>query len=466
MVFEKGLNKLSQTSGNNLNDITEQSSDSLPLDQLIVWQKPNIEGTSTQYTRSQVAKWIRDSIGKFGRVDTLRFCESCDSALLLLAGPGVRLYLEGGAATGGKNSAGVPSSGGNGPCWVSMNFPASGKPIQITDGIEKTVSLGTKTRKKIKVAVLDEGDNSKIRNNYPFNPFTSPAPCIIGAERGWNFVAHNSDTHDDGIHEKHGADVTSYITERVEKYLQNDVEILTAKTHNKDQIAYLFDICCAMAYAARREVKIMNFSFGFYMARHPKYPINQDRDVVLYKEYIKYFTTRKKILVVAAAGNMDKVNQQAAFNLRNIPYPANDRDLRNFYFFPASIKEIPDFWNVIPVTTVDIPTSKVDPTQNYSPNIVYGVQAQGLSTTTFYNGLPIQLFNNPRLNGTQTNGGSSFATAVATGTFCANYFKIEGIINGPTPTTTAILNQLGPQIVTSSPALSLKIKDGKVLKLQ
>jgi len=463
------------SSDSGYNNYSIHLTDTVPLDQLIVWKKPKTG--DVEYTSADVAKWIRRNIGKHGHVDTVGYCENCDSSLLLIAGIGVKNYLQGGTATGGKGSIGVQSSGGNGPCWVSMNFPTSGIPIKITDGIkENKYTVGVKTSTKVRVAVIDEGDNLKLRNHYPFSTDSLPPSCIWGADKGWNFIAHNNDTHDDGIHGKHGADVTSYITERVEKYLLNDVEILTAKAFNGNEEGELFDILCAIAYAANRKVKIINCSFGFYMARDPLLTpqLDLDPDVMLFKEFIRHYTNNpdrpkdERILLVAAAGNKDDANEHAAFNLRKLPYPANDRNLKNVYFFPASLAEISSLWNVIPITSVDSSGSKVDPSQNYSPDIVYGVQAKH---SEFYDGLHHLVFNNPRLTGFQTNVGSSFATGVASGVLCATYDANEKyILQTASPTTNRILKNINNAVpyktVDTRTVLSSKIKDGIVIRMK
>src|SRR3954470_12366996 len=116
-VSESSLNQRVQ-SENHEQLITDESKflDTLPLDQLIVWQKPGS-------TPAEIQTWIQGIKGTYGQVDTLRFCESCDNSLMLLTGKGIRNYIQGGTASGGKKSQTVPSSGDPGPAYISFNFP-------------------------------------------------------------------------------------------------------------------------------------------------------------------------------------------------------------------------------------------------------------------------------------------------------------------------------------------------------
>jgi hypothetical protein len=420
--------------------------DTLPLDQLIVWRKPSS-------TSAQVQTWIQGIETTYGPVDTLRFCESCDNSLMLLTGKGIKNYIQGGTASGGKKSQTVPSSGDPGPAYISFNFPINGKPIKLLTGSATAIPTIINLNQSVKIAVLDTGIDTFELKNYPFKP--DIASCIPGAAWGWNFIAHNKNFRDDDP-TKHGSTVTRFITNEVDKIQKNPIEILPAKTHNKNGVSDLETLLCAFAYAQKQQAKIINASCGFYEAPDLKHPV--DPNVVLLKEYVRYYLTNNKILLVAAAGNEDNANEHAAFKLRNLPYPNDDRSLDNVNFFPASLAGDPTFPNVISVTTIDTASGTVSPTQNYSPNVVdIGVNADAVSPLHF-------VFNNPRLTGNQTVEGSSFATPIVAGKLCANYDAISEVLDNAKYTKDQIWNALGASTVVSKPNLKQFVKNGRMMK--
>jgi len=427
-------------------DLTEFA-DTVPLDQLVVWRKPDS-------TPEQVRAWIHGIEAAYGKIDTSRFCESCDNTLMLLTGKGIKNYIQGGTASGGKKSQTVPSSGDPGPAYISFNFPVNGKPIKLTSGSANAMSSVTNLNTSVKIAVLDTGIDTFELKNYPFKPDT--ASCIPGAARGWNFIAHNKNFRDDDPI-KHGSTVTRFITNEVDKIQKNPIEILPAKTHTKNGVSDLETLLCAFAYAQKQNAKIVNASCGFYEAPDPKHLI--EPDVRLLREYVRYYLTNNKILLVAAAGNEDDANERAAFKLHNLPYPTDDRNLDNVNFFPASLAADPTFPNVIAVTTVDTSTGTVSPTQNYSPNVVdIGVNADAVLTSSDY------VFNNPRLTGNQTVEGSSFATPIVTGKLCANYDVISNVLINANYTKDQIWNALGTSTVVTKPGLKQFVKGGRLMK--
>ena len=275
-----------------------------------------------------------------------------------------------------------------------------------------------------------------------------------------NFIAHNKNFHDDDP-ERHGSTVARFITTEVNKYQNNDLEILPVKTHAADGGGDLYTILCAFAYAQQRGVQIINASFGFYVPRLELYGYKIDPNVRLLREYVSHYLTKNKILLIAAAGNKDDVNERATFDLHRrvnplISYPHDPRNLDEVSFYPASLARDDEFPNVIAVTTVDISTGTVSPTQNYSPNVVdIGVNANIVSKVSY-------AFINPRLKGSKKVEGSSFATPIVSGILSANYDRIESILK-TNFTKPDLWKALGSSLVNSKNNLKVEVKDGRFM---
>lgn len=441
---------------------SSELTDSVPLDQLVVWLKPG-------KTEADFKVWFDTAIKSKAQgqpVLVSKVCEGCDSSLKLLSGSGIMNYIQGNTAQGGKDSAPLPVQGEDGPVYHCLNFRAYLSNPQMSRAypvkLPSTVSFAS--QKITKVAVLDTGLDTTGLKKYLFTGGGNS--CIQGAEYGWNFIKHNKDYYDDDPF-KHGTTITRFIIDQVNQYMGNPVEILPVKTHNAFGESDLFTILCAMAYASKQKVNMINASFGFYLPRlelNPKYPI--DPNVRLLREFVTYYLTNNNILLVAAAGNQDNLNERAAFDLHKlvvpaIPYPSNPRDLDQVSFYPASLARDPAFPNVIAVTTVF--NGAVSPDQNFSPNVVdIGV----IADTTLRDStsrMMVDVFNNPLYRGPGTVDGTSFATPIVTGKLCANYDRFSGILN-PTFNKSVIWNNLGTSIVRSNPALTNSIKNGNQMK--
>jgi len=420
------------------------------LAQLLVWRKP---GT----TNADFDAWIK-KLEKDGPVYISRNCESCDNSLMLLTGKGVEIYIQTHTATSrreGKPQTTV--SGDDGPVYNCLNFPIlfSDNPGRFIDNPVK-LRVARFTKKAVKVAVFDTGlEPGELNSSYLYKSLWTS--CITGAEYGWNFINHTNNYSDDHP-SRHGTTVTRFITDQVNKYLQNAAQILPVKVFGSSGTSDLFSILCGFAYAKERRVQIINASFGFYTPRLellPDYNGN-DPNVTLLREYIKYYLTKNKILLIAAAGNSDDVNEQNAFLLHALPYPSHPRNLEEVSFYPASLARDAGFPNVIAVTTVDKSTSKVSPFQNYSPKVIdIGMNRDAIVPIDHY------IFFNPRFP-SQPVEGSSFAAPVVTGKICANYYRIQSILSGQSYTKEDIWNALSSEI-TQSPGLIPFIKKGRVM---
>jgi hypothetical protein len=418
------------------------------LTKLVVWKKP---GSTT----ADFDAWIK-KLEKDGPVYISRSCESCDNSLMLLTGKGVEVYIQ--THTASSRREGKPQtavSGDDGPVYNCLNFPIffSDNPGRYVDNPIK-LPVARFSEKPVKVGVFDTGlEPGELGSSYLYKP--SWTSCITGAEYGWNFINHTSNYGDDHP-SRHGTTVTRFITNQVNKYKRNSVQILPVKVFGINGTSDLFSILCGFAYAKERKVQIINASFGFYVPRLELLPdYNGDPNVDLLREYIRYYLTKNKILLIAAAGNYDDVNEKNAFLLHALPYPADPRSLEEVSFYPATLARDPGFPNVIAVTTVDETTSKVSPFQNYSRKVVdIGVNNDAIVPIDHY------IFFNPRFS-SQTVEGSSFATPIVTGKICANYYKIQSILKSPGYTKEDIWNALSSE-VTPYPGLAPFVKKGRV----
>jgi hypothetical protein len=442
---------LNNNNGESPIDTVSTFSENLPLDELVVWLKPG-------KSHDEYNAW-RDSVStNFGEVIENYICGTCDNSLVLLKGEGIKTYItKGGTVSGGQTtSTSTKATGEDGPVYVSRNFRVNFSKPRISSTSSFPQPVGTYSGTVVKVAVFDTGIALDELNNFMY---ASPGPsCIQGADYGWNFIQQNSD-YSDNSDIKHGSIVTRLITNQVVKFGGNAVEILPVKTHNKNGVSDLARILCAFVYAKERGVNIINASFGLYLPRNSiAGSLNPDARLIM--EYVRHYLTENKILLVAAAGNKDDENEKAAFDLENIPYPNDPRNLDYIYFLPASLAEIEP--NVIAVTTVHKSSKTVSPIQNYSAKTVdIGVNADAVITDPILG--DCYVFNHPLLGGTETVEGSSFAAPIVTGILCANYDKFKHVLENENFTKEDLWNALDP-IIAADPALTDKIKDGRYVR--
>ncbi|MEJ7681332.1 MAG: S8 family serine peptidase [Segetibacter sp.] len=318
-------------------------------------------------------------------------------------------------------------------------------------------------KKVVKVAVFDTGIDPVQLSKYSYNSFGRS--CIKGASAGYNFINPGFSFIDDDP-KKHGTIVTHLITEQVNKYRNNKVEILSVKTHDANGIGDLYRILCAFAYAQQMGVQIINASFGFYS---PQRKLVEEADpaafknALLLRNYIKHYLTRNSILLITAAGNEDDENEKS-FDDSGLQdfYPKNHRDLDEVAFLPASFARSPELPNVIAVTTVHINKrgkGTVSPDQNFSEHVVdIGVKADALTDDNNYG------FQTPVLANGEVAVGSSFAAPIVTGILCAHYDKIITLISKGNFKKDDLWKILEPQIVRREPSLKDKINEGRVME--
>jgi len=394
-------------------DSTYKDTPPQPYKQLVILRK---QGSSN----GDFNTWI-NKVNDSGGVKITLLCQNCDNRLMLLTGPGAESYIQGKTVGGGSGCGGTQCgpSGEDGPVFYSINFA-----VRFND-VDTNINIPNPTppvfqKHPVNVAVFDTGVDSAGMQPYFYN--NDESSCLSPlADNGWNFVAKNNNWADN-YPTKHGTKVAGFVVDQIRKYAQNNVRILPVKIHDSSGVSSLFSILCGFAYAVDRHVQVINASFGYYAPRPKLSTSDPDSCALLLKEYVRTYLTQNHILLVAAAGN------EGAFEDNDTTLHVSTRrglrDLDSVCFYPASLARDPEFSNVIAVTTIDTNTHTVSPMQNFSSKVVdIGVQADVI-IDTFYAFVP------PNGGvGMPTVTGSSFATPIATGIICANYYLIPSGIS-------------------------------------
>ncbi len=408
--------------------------------QIIVWRTPNSDP-------GYLNRWLDSIYTKCGPFDITVFCGSCDSSLMLLTGSGIRTYIagNGGGKGGGTNcTSNCPPSGGGDTIYWCVNFPVEFKDSLDYFNVNDTIHHFHKTSvtdTSVTVAVFDTGIDPGELNDYLYR--SNIASCLDPtANDGWNFPNKNNTVNDNyNQPEGHGEIVSRLIAEQVNNYQLNGVKILPVKIHNERGESDLFSVLCGFAYAKERGAQIINASFGYYALKGTAATGSTPTDpgALLLKQYIKYYLTNNNILLIAAAGNKDRLtndaDERALYTNAGLPLPSDLRDLNQVNFYPASLAADPELPNVIAVTTVSINDGIVSPNQNHSENVVdIGVNADTKIGDDYFFLNPAFLSNPVR--------GSSFATPIVTGIICSHYSLIKNNVPAGAINKDAILKFL------------------------
>jgi hypothetical protein len=271
----------------------------------------------------------------------------------------------------------------------------------------------------ILVAVLDTGIDMKIvEQRYVGNDLIHESgECFKNSNKGWNFVDDNDDIADNNPG-RHGSLVTQYIINQFKNNpkRKRSVKIIPIKTHDHNGEGNLFNIICAIHYAIAKGAKIINASWGFY---------NYNNIALKQLDFLPEELKKQRVLFVTAAGNQSIEDDNTAISIlaqEGIDVTDPDllvsdlRDLAKHQFLPACFSKIDE--NVITVTTTDGTT--VASTENYSDIFVdMGVKTDErneMNRGDLLFKVPFILTN----GSSELVGGSSFATAIATGIIGSN----------------------------------------------
>lgn len=347
-----------------------------------------------------VLKPFYDSLNevlKYKGITKRKQCPSCDEDIWILSGDSLENFIRAHGPGYSKGAGSLAASGGgdNNRVYFSRNFiiqiphnellkaPSGGFKLLNNNGIVPQGRI-------VEVAVFDTGIDSIQHSLY--STTNSSRICNEDDARGWNFVDSNSNITDNHSG-YHGSWVTQLIIDQVVKknntlYDSGKIvlKILPVKVLDSNGRGNLFNLLCGFAYARKAGIKIFNASLGFYFYCNPA-------PEMLTKQVEKL--RNEKILLITAAGNMDKNENEIAKS-----YGVPEEYLRNLdyhHFYPAGLSN--HLNNVICVTTTGysrtisksksrnpgriIPSDRMDleltadpsslvvsPSQNYSSSIV------------------------------------------------------------------------------------------------
>ena len=438
-------------------------------EEILVWRTPGSGDWFLSY-------WL-DSIHEatHKEIKIVAYCQSCDSSLLLLTGEGIKTFIQStsGGKGGGTTCTNPPNSrcsgggtvGGGDTIYWCVNFPVEFKDSANSDNIIVDTAKyqipspqppGT-VNSVTTVAVFDTGVDTVDVKDYLYA--NSASSCLgDSANTRWNFVNRNNIVRDNySSRTGHGQVVAHIIVDQVKHYASathNLIKILPVKIHNENGESDLFSVLCGFAYAQQRQVQIINASFGYYAVKNMAAPSTIDLGAILLKEYIKHYLTKNNILLIAAAGNrnfIDNDNSLRTLYIKaGLPIPAGFRNLDSINFYPASLAADPELPNVISVTTAMDAANTTSPNQNYSKTVVdIGVNANLDRDGDYW-------FRNERMPNSYVRG-SSYATPAVTGIACAFYNDIKGNLTNKD----AVLNiLLGEPSVGNNNTANGRVKKG------
>lgn len=386
-------------------------------DQLIVWRKPGVSDADFN-------RWKNDRLNQYPGFVVKKLCAYCDDSLELWEGDNTSTLIServAGASSGGAQPP--PQGGGDAIACFSYNLILDlPEPTACTPPPEKYRQIAPRrgTGTPLTVAVFDTGLLPDLKQAYTENVTTA---CMPGGDAGWNFAYKNSITDDD-YPSAHGSAVTGFIMAQEAEYeYRKKINILPVKIHNNCGKSDLFSILCGFAYAANCGAKIINASFGFYSAKGTR-----DAPAIL-AQFVERLLTEKKILLIAAAGNVnanESIGRHTAEDIRNLDWHP---------FFPACLSK--NFENVLAVTTVSDGDGKVSPSQNYSNTVVdIGVYCDEIVEKDYR-------FADP-LGRNVFIIGSSYATPIVTGKIAQHYDDLTSGMTGENQTInkSVLLNRM------------------------
>jgi len=196
----------------------------------------------------------------------------------------------------------------------------------------------------VTVALLDTGiDTTNLALKGLIAPIDSPH-CMAHSPYGINFVNSSPNTLDGHGHGTHIAGIIAGILDQ--PFGSNGLQILNLKTHDSTGFGNLFDATCAIYYALRDSVDIINISWGY-----------QGMPSEILSNAISQ-AENDDVLVIASAGN-----------------ESIDND--NISHYPSSYTHS----NIISVTSIDV-NDNLSNFSNYGTlSVDIGALGQGVQST-------------------------------------------------------------------------------------
>jgi subtilisin family serine protease len=196
--------------------------------------------------------------------DTNKTCD-CDDDLLLLSGQDLHLIETSLNPDGGL----IIIGGGN-----SDNPTLSKEKIQKSVPIEPQEGNGTKNNTLILVGIIDSGINNErvVNGNNPLN---------------YNFVKQPTSNVQDPT--EHGTKIARIIAHDT---LYTKIGLIGLKAYDDKKIGNLYDNLCAILYATKHNIRVINASWGTYQAK----------SIPVFEEVLRR-SKAANIVIVCSAGN-------------------------------------------------------------------------------------------------------------------------------------------------------------------
>lgn len=180
--------------------------------------------------------------------------------------------------------------------------PLKHQTIQLSTGISKR---STATNDPV-IGVIDSGidpSNPHFVQNFLYNGSISGASCVDSNGQpdayGWNFVDDTNNPYDDL---GHGTKVSYFIYNQVFES-GHTARIIPAKAFNAEG-GSLFNISCAFSYLLKKDVDVINMSFGFNI------------DSSVFESYLKN-AQNQQVIITTSAGNTGADNDLEIHNPSN-----------------------------------------------------------------------------------------------------------------------------------------------------
>ena len=222
-------------------------------------------------------------------VDTNKTCD-CDGGLLLLAGPDLHKIETTLNPDGEIIGAGIPHFDPNTPAYKPQN-------VSSLKQVRYEPQVGSGKSEVLTIGIIDSGINSKDE------PFIANH---LDPTLDYNFVAEGSTAKNDVTDPNsviHGTKIARIIVKETGEKYANNLKIVGLKTFDSQNVGNLYDNLCAILYAIKHKMKVVNASWG------------GKKDSPIFREVMRR-AVEAKLIVVCSAGN-EKIDVDA-----NPYYPA------------------------------------------------------------------------------------------------------------------------------------------------
>ncbi len=221
--------------------------------------------------------------------DNSKTCD-CDDDLLLLSGKDLHLI----ATTLNPDGHGIgmppPTHDGMSISNVGQNFKLPQKELQVGDGQKPPIMVG----------IIDSGINFNISPKISTTGLLGSESLIspiMNNSLHYNFIDHNSDISDTNKI-IHGTKIARIIANNVNRA---NIGIVGLKAYDKRYVGNLYDNLCAIIYAMKHNIKIVNASWG----------VATTEPIPVFEEVLRRAKIANMVIVCSAGNqkfNIDKNN--------------------------------------------------------------------------------------------------------------------------------------------------------------